>query len=68
VVGHWEPLPVKFIYGLHLNRAIKKYDLIMTFTSGPRHSCPALVGNVYLEGNLGEVYQMLQDEEGLKII
>ena len=67
VVGHWGTTPGQnFIY-VHLNRAIKKYDLDMFYIAGPGHGGPALVGNVYLEGTWSEVYpNVTQDEEGLK--
>ena len=55
-----------FIY-VHLNRAIKKYDLNMFYIAGPGHGGPAIVGNVYLEGTWSEVYpNVTQDEAGLK--
>ena len=67
VVGHWGTTPGQnFIY-VHLNRAIKKYDLNMFYVAGPGHGGPALVGNVYLEGTWSEVYpNITQDEAGLK--
>ncbi len=41
-VGHWGTVPgQKFIY-VHLNRAIKKYDLNMLFVSGPGHGGAAV--------------------------
>ncbi len=67
VVGHWGTTPGQnFIY-VHLNRAIKKYDLDMFYISGPGHGGPAIVGNVYLEGTWSDVYpNVTQDEAGLK--
>ena len=67
VVGHWGTTPGQnFIY-VHLNRAIKKYDLDMFYVAGPGHGGPAIVGNVYLEGTWSEVYpNVTQDEAGLK--
>ncbi|HEV3223523.1 MAG TPA: phosphoketolase family protein [Puia sp.] len=67
LLGHWGTTPGQnFIY-LHLNRAIKKYDLNMIYISGPGHGGPALVGNTYLEGTYSEVYPAIsQDEAGLK--
>jgi xylulose-5-phosphate/fructose-6-phosphate phosphoketolase len=67
VVGHWGTTPGQnFIY-VHLNRAIKKYDLNMFYVAGPGHGGPALVGNTYLEGSYSEIYpDVTQDEEGLK--
>jgi xylulose-5-phosphate/fructose-6-phosphate phosphoketolase len=67
VVGHWGTTPGQnFIY-VHLNRAIKKYDLDMFYVAGPGHGGPAIVGNVYLEGSWTDVYpNVTQDEAGLK--
>jgi xylulose-5-phosphate/fructose-6-phosphate phosphoketolase len=67
VVGHWGTTPGQnFIY-VHLNRAIKKYDLNMFYIAGPGHGGPALVGNTYLEGSYSEIYPNIsQDEDGLK--
>ena len=67
VVGHWGTTPGQnFIY-VHLNRAIKKYDLDMFYVAGPGHGGPAIVGHVYLEGTWSEVYpNVTQDEAGLK--
>jgi xylulose-5-phosphate/fructose-6-phosphate phosphoketolase len=67
VVGHWGTTPGQnFIY-VHLNRAIKRYDLDMFYIAGPGHGGPAIVGNVYLEGTWSEVYpNVTQDEAGLK--
>ena len=67
LLGHWGTTPGQnFIY-VHLNRAIKKYDLDMIYISGPGHGGPALVGNTYLEGTYSEVYpDITRDEAGLK--
>jgi xylulose-5-phosphate/fructose-6-phosphate phosphoketolase len=67
VVGHWGTTPGQnFIY-VHLNRAIKKYDLDMFYIAGPGHGGPALVGNTYLEGSYSEIYpDVSQDEAGMK--
>ncbi len=67
LLGHWGTTPGQnFIY-VHLNRAIKKYDLNMIYISGPGHGGPALVGNTYLEGTYSEIYpNITQDESGLK--
>jgi xylulose-5-phosphate/fructose-6-phosphate phosphoketolase len=69
VVGHWGTVPGQnFIY-VHLNRAIKKYDLNMIYISGPGHGGPALMSNVYLEGSYSEVYPNIsQDEDGMKAL
>ena len=67
VVGHWGTTPGQnFIY-VHLNRAIKKYNLNMFYIAGPGHGGPALVGNTYLEGTYSEIYpNITQDEAGMK--
>ena len=67
VVGHWGTTPGQnFIY-VHLNRAIKKYDLDMLYVAGPGHGGPALVGNTYLEGSYSEIYpDVSQDEAGME--
>jgi xylulose-5-phosphate/fructose-6-phosphate phosphoketolase len=67
LLGHWGTTPGQnFIY-VHLNRAIKKYDLDMIYISGPGHGGPAVVGNTYLEGTYSEVYPNIsRDEAGLR--
>jgi len=67
VVGHWGTTPGQnFIY-VHLNRAIKKYDLNMFYIAGPGHGGPALVANTYLEGTYSEIYpNITEDEAGMK--
>ena len=67
LLGHWGTTPGQnFIY-VHLNRAIKKYDLDMVYVSGPGHGGPAVVANTYLEGSYSEIYpDISQDEVGLQ--
>ena len=67
VVGHWGTAPGQnFIY-MHLNRAIKKYNLKMIYISGPGHGGQAMVANNYLEGVYSKFYpEITEDEEGLK--
>src|SRR5262245_1975337 len=67
LLGHWGTTPgLNFIY-VHLNRAIKKYDLDAIYVAGPGHGGPGLVANTYLEGTYSEVYPNIsQDEEGMK--
>ena len=67
LLGHWGTTPGQnFIY-VHLNRAIREYDLDMIYISGPGHGGPALVANTYLEGSYTEIYPAVtQDEEGMK--
>jgi xylulose-5-phosphate/fructose-6-phosphate phosphoketolase len=67
VVGHWGTVPGQNFVYVHLNRAIKKYDLNMFYVSGPGHGGAALVGNVYLEGTWSEIYpDVSQDLAGMK--
>ncbi len=67
LLGHWGTTPgLNFIY-VHLNRAIKKYDLNMIYIAGPGHGGPGLVANTYLEGTYSEVYPNIsRDAEGMK--
>jgi len=67
LLGHWGTTPGQnFIY-VHLNRAIRKYDLDMIYVSGPGHGGPAVVGNTYLEGTYTEIYPHIsRDEAGLR--
>ncbi|MDD3341693.1 MAG: phosphoketolase family protein [Bacilli bacterium] len=67
IVGHWGTVPGQnFIY-VHLNRAIKKYDLNMIYVSGPGHGGNAVVSNTYLEGTYSEVYpNVSEDTRGLQ--
>jgi xylulose-5-phosphate/fructose-6-phosphate phosphoketolase len=67
LLGHWGTTPgLNFLY-VHLNRAIKQYDLNAIYIAGPGHGGPALVANTYLEGTYSELYpQVSQDEKGIK--
>jgi xylulose-5-phosphate/fructose-6-phosphate phosphoketolase len=67
LLGHWGTSPgLNFIY-VHLNRAIKKYDLDIIYITGPGHGGPALVANTYLEGTYSEIYpNITQDAEGMR--
>lgn len=67
LLGHWGTTPGQnFIY-VHMNRAIKKYNLSAIYLSGPGHGGPAVVANTYLEGTYSEYYPHIsQDEEGMK--
>src|SRR6266542_861645 len=69
LLGHWGTTPGQnFIYA-HLNRVIKRYDLVMIYISGPGHGGPALVANTYLEGTYTEVYPAVtRNEAGLKTL
>src|SRR5579884_1702890 len=67
LLGHWGTTPgLNFVY-VHLNRAIKQYDLNMIFIAGPGHGAPGVVANTYLEGTYSELYpNIAQDAEGMK--
>ncbi len=67
LLGHWGTTPgLNFIY-VHLNRAIKDYDLNAIYIAGPGHGGPGLVANTYLEGTYSEFYpSVLQNAEGMK--
>ena len=56
LLGHWGASPgLSFSY-VHLNRAIKKYDLSAIFLAGPGHGAPGVLAPCYLEGTYSEVY------------
>ncbi len=67
LLGHWGTTPgLNFVY-LHMNRAIKKFDLNAIFICGPGHGGPGMVANTYLEGTYSEIYSNItQDEDGLQ--
>ncbi|MFG6327464.1 MAG: phosphoketolase family protein [Lachnospiraceae bacterium] len=67
IVGHWGTVPGQNFVYVHMNRAIKKYDLDMILLSGPGHGGNFFVGNSYLEGHYSEIYpNVSQDKEGMK--
>ena len=67
LLGHWGTTPgLNFIY-VHLNRAIKKYDLNVIYVCGPGHGGPGMVANTYIEGTYTELYpDIQQNEEGIR--
>jgi xylulose-5-phosphate/fructose-6-phosphate phosphoketolase len=69
LLGHWGTSPgLSFTY-IHLNRLINKYDLNAIFLAGPGHGAPGVLGPVYLEGTLSEIYpNKAEDEEGMKML
>src|SRR5437588_8966177 len=69
LLGHWGTTPgLNFIY-VHLNRAIRQYDLNVIYVCGPGHGGPGMVANAYLEGTYSEVYPNIsEDEDGLKLL
>lgn len=67
IVGHWGTVPGQNFVYVHLNRAIKRYDLDMILLSGPGHGGNFYVANTYLEGTYSEIYpNVSEDEEGMK--
>jgi xylulose-5-phosphate/fructose-6-phosphate phosphoketolase len=69
LLGHWGTTPGQNFVYVHLNRAIKEFDLDMIYISGPGHGGPAMVANTYLEGTYSEVYPAVtRDEAGLKTL
>jgi len=66
LLGHWGSDPGQTFVWVHLNRAIRKYDLDMIYISGPGHGAPAVISNCYLEGTYSEIYpEKSQDEAGI---
>jgi xylulose-5-phosphate/fructose-6-phosphate phosphoketolase len=66
LLGHWGSDPGQSFVWVHLNRAIRKYDLNMIYISGPGHGAPAVISNCYLEGTYSEIYpEKSQDEAGM---
>jgi xylulose-5-phosphate/fructose-6-phosphate phosphoketolase len=67
LLGHWGTTPgLNFIY-VHLNRAIRKFDLDMIYVCGPGHGGPGMVANTYLEGTYSELYpNVSQDADGMR--
>ncbi|MFY9551111.1 MAG: phosphoketolase family protein [Thermoanaerobaculia bacterium] len=67
LLGHWGTTPGLNFISVHLNRAIREYDLDMIFLCGPGHGGPGVVANAYLEGTYTELYpEVTRDEAGLK--
>ncbi len=66
LLGHWGTDPGQTFTWVHLNRAIKKFDLNVMYISGPGHGAPAVLANSYLEGYYSEIYpDKGQDEAGM---
>ncbi|MCQ2555296.1 MAG: phosphoketolase family protein [Clostridia bacterium] len=67
IVGHWGTVPGQNFVYLHMNRAIRKYDLDLIYISGPGHGGNFFVANAYLEGTYSEVYPNVgRDRDGMK--
>jgi len=67
LLGHWGTTPgLNFIY-VHLNRAIRNWDLDAIYVIGPGHGGPGIVANTYLEGTYTETYpHITRDTEGMR--
>ncbi len=66
IVGHWGTVPGQNFVFVHLNRAIKRYDLDLILLSGPGHGGNFFIANDYLDGTYSEVYPNIsQDEAGM---
>ena len=67
LLGHWGTTPgLNFVY-VHMNRAIRAWDLNSIFIAGPGHGGPGVVANSYLEGTYSELYPHIgQDEDGMR--
>src|SRR3954464_10306006 len=67
LLGHWGTSPGLNLVYVHLNRAIRNWDLNAIYVTGPGHGGPALVANAYLEGTYSEVYTSIaQNEDGMR--
>jgi xylulose-5-phosphate/fructose-6-phosphate phosphoketolase len=66
LLGHWGTTPgLNFVY-VHMNRAIRNWDLNAIYIMGPGHGGPAAVANAYLEGTYSEIYtHITPDADGL---
>ncbi len=66
LLGHWGTTPgLNFVY-VHMNRAIRNWDLNAIYIMGPGHGGPAAVANAYLEGTYSEIYtHITPDANGL---
>ncbi|MEX1199279.1 MAG: phosphoketolase family protein [Methylophaga sp.] len=67
LIGHWGSSPALSFSYVHINRAIKKYDLDCIFLAGPGHGAPGVLAPVYLEGSYSEIYpDITEDAQGLQ--
>jgi xylulose-5-phosphate/fructose-6-phosphate phosphoketolase len=69
LLGHWGTTPgLNFVY-VHMNRAIRKFDLNAIYICGPGHGGPGMVANTYLEGTYSEIYPNIPPtERGIKLL
>jgi len=67
LLGHWGTTPgLNFIH-VHMNRAIRAWDLDALTILGPGHGGPAAVANAWLEGTWSETYpDVPRNREGMR--
>ncbi len=67
LLGHWGTQPgINLLYA-HLNRFVQDTDAQAMLLIGPGHGAPAVLGNLWIEGSLGEVYpKFARDAAGLE--
>ena len=63
IVGHWGTVPGQNFVFVHMNRAIKRYDLDLILLSGPGHGGNFFIANDYLDGTYSEVYPNISEDE-----
>ena len=63
IVGHWGTVPGQNFVFVHLNRAIKRYDLDLILLSGPGHGGNFYIANDYLDGTYSEIYPNISEDE-----
>ena len=63
IVGHWGTVPGQNFVFVHLNRAIKRYDLDLILLSGPGHGGNFYIANDYMDGSYSEVYPNISEDE-----
>ena len=67
IVGHWGTVPGQNFVFVHLNRAIKRYDLDLILLSGHGHGGNFFIANDWLDGSYTEIYPNIsQDEAGMQ--
>lgn len=67
LIGHWGSSPALSFSYVHMNRAIKQFNINSIFLAGPGHGAPGVLAPVYLEGTYSEIYpDITEDEAGLQ--
>ncbi len=66
LLGHWGTQPGLNLIYAHLNRLIQDTGTQTMLMVGPGHGAPAILGCLWLEGTMGEIYPVYsRDREGL---